>query len=140
MIELDPTGWRGDYVIGHCFREKRMFDEAVAAHRRATKLSGGTPMVMGSLGLALAESGNAAEARAMLERFRTIALKAYVPPTSFAWIHLGLGEIDEFFVWMDRAVDARDHIIMPIKTYRFLDPIRRDPRYGALLHKMNLEF
>ena len=27
----------------------------------------------------------------------------------------------------------------PIKTYPFLDPIRADPRYLALLRKMNLE-
>ena len=139
MIELDPTGWRGDFVIGLCWREKRMFDEAVAAHRRATELSGGTPLVLGWLGLALAESGNAVEARAMLERFRAIAAQGYVPPTSFAWIHLGLGDTDHFFACMDRAIDARDHMLMPIKTYPFLDPIRSDPRYLALLRRMNLE-
>jgi len=88
-----------------------------------------------SLGL----SGNKAEARALLKRLHGMAAQAYVPPTSFAWIHLGLGEIDSAFEWLDRAVDERDQYLMPIKSYAFLDPIRSDPRFLAPLLKMNLE-
>jgi hypothetical protein len=62
----------------------------------------------------------------------------YVPPSSIAHIHLGLGEVDAFFESMDRAIDERDHMVMPIKTYPFLDPVRNDSRYIALLQKMNL--
>jgi TolB-like protein/Flp pilus assembly protein TadD len=137
-IELSPTNFFCHAVTGMNYREARMFDEAIAAHGRAVDLSGGTPLTQGWLGLALAESGDRAGARALYDRLRAMPPKAYVPPTSFAWIHLGLGEIDEFFEWMDRAIDARDHMITPIKTYPFMDPIRDDPRYTGLLRKMNL--
>ncbi|HEY0593108.1 MAG TPA: hypothetical protein VGF40_15150, partial [Thermoanaerobaculia bacterium] len=50
----------------------------------------------------------------------------------------GLDEIDEFFVWMDRAIEERDHMIMPIKLYPFMDKVRDDPRFVELLRKMNL--
>jgi hypothetical protein len=62
-----------------------------------------------------------------------------VPPTSFAWVYLGLRDVDRAFEWLDRAVDARDQFIMPIKTYAFFDPIRKDPRFAALLRKMKLD-
>ncbi len=68
-----------------------------------------------------------------------MATQAYVPPTSVAWIHLGLGEIDDAFEWLDRAIDARDQLMMPIKSYWFFDPIRSDPRFHALLRKMHLD-
>ncbi len=97
------------------------------------------PTNLGWLGLALALGGRRAEALALLEQLRGTATKSYVPPTSFAWIHLGLGEIDEAFAWMDKAIDDRDHMMTPLKTYPFLDPIRDDPRYHALLNRMNLE-
>ena len=139
LLELDPTYYPGYFVIGVAFRGKRMFEEAIAAHRRAAELSGGSPVMLGWLGLALARSGSTGEARAILDRLHLIAREAYVPPTSFAWIHLGFGETDSFFTWMDRAIDARDHHLMPIKSYPFLDPIRADPRYRALLAKMNLK-
>jgi tetratricopeptide (TPR) repeat protein len=138
-LELDPTYFGAHFVIGVALREKRMFEEAVAAHGRAVELSRGSPIMLGWLGLTLARSGNTDEARAILDRLHRAARDAYVPPSSFAWIHLGLGEIDSAFEWMDRAIDARDRMIVPIKSYAFLDLIRADPRYRALLGKMNLE-
>ena len=53
---------------------------------------------------------------------------------------LGLGELDEAFAWMNRAIDERDPMMTPIRSYPFFDPIRADPRFEALLRKMNLEF
>jgi hypothetical protein len=64
--------------------------------------------------------------------------QGYVPPSSFAWIHLGLGEVNTCFEWLNRAVDECDQLLMPIKTYGFLDPIRSDPRFAALLQKLGL--
>ncbi|HSA96719.1 MAG TPA: hypothetical protein VLJ16_11765, partial [Acidobacteriota bacterium] len=72
-------------------------------------------------------------------RIQGIAAKTYVLPTSLAWVYVGLREIEEAFVWMERAIDERDSMIIPIKTYPFLDPLRGDPRFPALVRKMNLE-
>jgi tetratricopeptide (TPR) repeat protein len=139
VLELDPHHHIGYLVAGQIRLMEHAFDEAVAALRRASEFSGGSPMVLGWLGLALAQGGNAAEARDLLRSLHAIAAQAYVPPSSFAWIHYGLGEIDDAFAWMDRAVDARDPMMTPIKSYPFLDPIRSDPRFAALLRKMKLD-
>jgi hypothetical protein len=87
----------------------------------------------------LAQSGNSIEARALLDRLHATTPHAYVPASGFAWTHLGLGEVDAAFSWMDRAIDERDPMMIPIKTYPFLDPIRDDARFSALLRKMNLD-
>jgi hypothetical protein len=79
------------------------------------------------------------EARGVLEQLRTIAAHRYVPPTSFAWTHLGLGEIDEAFTWMERAGDRRDRMVLHVRTYPFMDSFRADPRYKVLLRKLNFE-
>ena len=60
----------------------------------------------------------------------------WIPPHCFALLSLGLGDIDGFFEWCDKAIDNRDHITVPIRTYPFLDPIRNDPRYLGLLRRM----
>jgi len=139
LSDLDAKYFPAHFVMALGYRYQKKFEEAVAAQRRAVEFSGGTAGMLGWLGLTLAESGDTAAARNLLWQLRRMAAERYVPPCSFAWIHLGLGEIDAAFEWLNRAVDECDQLLMPIKTYGMLDPIRSDPRYAALLRRMNLD-
>jgi hypothetical protein len=96
-------------------------------------------LMLGWYGLALAQEGFAGEARDVLARLQAALDRgAYVPPTSFAWTYIGLGEIDDAFAWLDRAVDVSDRMMVPIQLYPFFDPLRGDRRYAELLRKMKL--
>jgi TolB-like protein len=139
VVQLDPSVFYGHFVMGVAYRAKQMFEKAITAQRMAVEVSGGIAPMIGWLGLILGLCGKAAEARSLLEQLHAQAAQGYVPPTSFAWIYLGLREIDAVFEWLNRAVDECDQFMMPIKTYVFFDPIRADPRFMALLRKMNLE-
>jgi TolB-like protein/Tfp pilus assembly protein PilF len=139
VLDLDPGYALAYFVRAVSFRYQGRLEEALAAQRKAVELSGGAAAMLGWLGLMLAGSGQAAEAREVLHRLQGMAAKGYVPPSSFAWIYLGLREIDTAFEWLNRAVDDCDQLMMPIKSYAFFDPIRADPRFTVLLRKMNLE-
>jgi len=138
VTELDPSYYSAHWASGQLYRYMGRFEEAISAFRRATELSGGSPLIQGWLGEALAQTGDALEARALLERLHRIAAESYVPPSAFAWTHLGLGETERAFYWLDLAIDARDPMMVPIKSYPLFDPIRQDPRFQGLLRKMNL--
>lgn len=138
LLKIFPAHFWGHFVLGVAYREKGQLEKAIASLRQALGLSG-MPGLMGWLGMTLAKSGNGSEARSLLAALQAKASKGYVPPTSFAWIHLGLEELDTAFEWLDRAVEERDQFMMPIKSYRFFDPIRSDPRFPPLVRKMNLE-
>ncbi len=139
LAESEPQHFLSHMVLGHVYLGPQRYEESVAALRKSADVSGGFPLVLGWLGLALGLGGHSEEARTVLERLRAIAKQSYVPPTSFAWTHLGLGEIDDALIWLDRAADAHDRMANTLKTYPFLDPLRADPRFHALLRKMNLE-
>ncbi len=139
LLDLDPTHPGGHFVLGAGYRLRGMCEEAVAAHRRAVELSGGSAGMLGWLGMTLAGNGRMAEARDVLQQLQRMAAKGYVPPCSFALVHLGLREIDTAFEWLERAVQDCDQLMMPIKSYAFFDSIRGHPRFTALLRKMNLE-
>ena len=68
-----------------------------------------------------------------------MAPQRYGPPLSFAWTHITVGDIDSAFVWMDRAIDVLETMIILIKTYPFLDPPRTNPCFPALLRNTNAE-
>jgi DNA-binding winged helix-turn-helix (wHTH) protein/tetratricopeptide (TPR) repeat protein len=139
LIELEPASVVGHWQLMAGLRGKGMIEEATASQRKAAELSGGAPIMVGWLGLTLGASGRVDEARGVLERLETMARTRYVAPSMFAWTYLGLRDLDRAFEWLDRAVEARDQIMMPIKSYVFFDPLRADPRFHALLRKMKLE-
>jgi tetratricopeptide (TPR) repeat protein len=134
-----PQNYMAPFMIASICRDSGKTRDAIAPQSEAVEMSGGQPQMLGWLSLNLALDGKTAEARSVLRRLQDISSKTYVSPTSFIWAHLGLEEIDDAFVWMGRAIEERDSIIIPIKTYPSFDPLRDDPRYSALLPKMNLE-
>ncbi len=115
-----------------------VFEDAIAAHRKAVELTGGSPLMLGWMGLTLGRAGKCQEAREVLAQLRTIAEHAYVPPTSFAWTYLGLGDLDNVFIWLDRALAGHDLMGIPLRTFPFLGALRSDPRYGELLLKWRM--
>jgi TolB-like protein/Tfp pilus assembly protein PilF len=139
MIELVPASPYGPWLLGVGLSRQGLFDEALESLQRAVDLSGGSALMLGWFGLILGAGGRTDEARGVLERLEAMSRTTYVPPASTAWVHLGLRDVDRAFEWLDRAVDARDQLMMPIKSYVFFDPIRNDPRFHALLRKMRLK-
>jgi TolB-like protein/tetratricopeptide (TPR) repeat protein len=139
LVELEPEHQVAYMVLGQVYLGMHRFEESVSALRHAVDISGEFPLMLGWLGLALGLGGHTVEARRVLERLLAIARQRFVLPTSLAWVHLGLGEVDNAFAWMERAVDRNDGWVPALKSYPFLDPLRADPRFHALLHKLNLE-
>ncbi len=138
VLAVDPNYPTAHVLIGVTRCAQRKFDEAIPELRKGMELSNRAPVWLGWLGLGVAQSGDAAEAHGILAQLHAAAEQTYIPASCFAWIHLGLGELDEAFAWMNRAIDERDPMMTPIRSYPFFDPIRTDPRFAVLLRKMNL--
>ena len=50
---------------------------------------------------------------------------------------LGLGDIDQAFSWLQKVAEERDGSLTGISVWPHFDPLRSDPRFGALLQRMN---
>lgn len=138
MIALDPNHFFGYWALGTGFAGAGAGVESVAALERAHELSGGIPFTLGFLAFAYGRAGRPDDARRLLADAERLATAGYVSPSTFALGYIGLEEWDSAFEWLDRAIGVCDPIAVPIKTYWFLDPVRDDARYRALLHKLNL--
>jgi len=139
MIALDPGHFLGHWALGVGLHEMGTSGDAVVALEKAHELSGGIPFTHGFLAYGYGCAGRPDDARRLLARIETLASSGYVPPSTFVAAYVGLNDWDAAFEWIDRAIEGRDPIIMPIKTFPFLDPVRGDERYRALLRKMHLE-
>jgi hypothetical protein len=138
MISLDSAQFHGHWAVGVAGLEIGALDEGVGELEKAHELSGGAPFTLGFLALAYGRAGRRGDARELLDGAKAAAAEGYVPPSALALGHVGLEDWDAAFHEWGRAIELRDPLIMPIKTYSFFDPVRDDPRFKAMLRRMNL--
>jgi TolB-like protein len=138
MIALDANQFFGHSVMGLGLGLAGEPASAVAAFERAHALSGQSPFTHGALAYGYGIAGRPDDALRMISCGLEATAKGYFPPFAIALGFIGLGGDDAAFEWMDRAVEARDPLVTPIKSFPFLDPLRADPRFEALLEKLRL--
>lgn len=51
---------------------------------------------------------------------------------------LGIGDNEQAFVWLEKAYEEQSNMLQFIKVHPFFDPIRGDPRFVSLLHRVGL--
>ena len=138
FVAREPDFHIAYLVLAHALLAVERWDETVNAMTRACELSGNLPVMLGWLGLALGKSGQHEEARRIQQQLRQINGKRFVLPSSFAWVHLGLGETDEAFAWMKRAIAANDGWMPAIKSYPFVRQFEGDVRLQTLVRSLSL--
>jgi TolB-like protein/Tfp pilus assembly protein PilF len=80
---------------------------------------------------------NAAVAR-IIELRKQLAKRRYVDPVDVAYSYADLGDGDQAFAWLDKALAEKSGGLQGIKTVRGLDQFHSDPRYIELLKKMGM--
>ena len=112
------------------------FEEGIAAGEHGVAVSRRAPFFLGVLGWALATAGRKDEARTILEELRA---RPAASPTavSEAWLLGALGEIDDAFDVLARAEEEYQGLLCYTGLPGF-DPLRADPRFGALLTRLGL--
>jgi TolB-like protein/Tfp pilus assembly protein PilF len=137
-VELNPTAEETHRIVGLVRLQQGRLDQAESAFREAIALS--TELAYSRAGLActVARAGRVAEARAILDQLHREAKERYVSPVAFVMVHLGLGEVDQAFTWLDRAHEERRGWLCYLKVEPQLDEVRSDPRFRRLLDSMRL--
>ena len=51
----------------------------------------------------------------------------------------GLGDKDQAFAWLEEAYNERSNILQFLKVEPNFDPLRSDPRFRDLLHRVGLD-
>ena len=138
VLALEPSFAFAHYALGDVCTQRGEYDRAIAAFNQAIALGGRSVNHVGVLGYAYARSGNRDRAEQHLLELTGRATTGYVSAMWIAMVHLGLGDLDRLFHWLDRAFDERDGSLILITAAVEFDSVREDPRFKSLLHRMRL--
>jgi serine/threonine-protein kinase len=133
VLELEPGFLKALSALGRASIQLGRFEEAIEFLGRAHQQCGDLPNVAAALGQAYALAGNRAQARAVLAQLASMAERHYVPTTSFAVVHLGLGEREQALEWLERGLERRDLPMTALKVHPVYDSLRSHPRFQALV-------
>jgi hypothetical protein len=83
----------------------------------------------------LARTGRPNEVPAVVAKIRQL----YGDAASFQYgqVYAQLGDRDRAFAALNRAWEIRDAGMTRLKTDPYIDPLRSDPRFADLMHRMN---
>lgn len=127
----------GDFGLGWCYREKKMYPEAIAALERCVARSGRAPLLLSGLASVYGLAGRKREAMKLIDELKEGSRQHHISASLFAEAYLGLDEKDEAMAWLERAYEERDQWMVYIKSYPGWDALRSEPRFQALVRRMN---
>jgi hypothetical protein len=90
-------------MLGRVYAAKGLPDRAVGELERARALLGPRPDVVTSTAYVLARAGRTHELLATLDELRRISKPRDPSPFRIASVHIGLGETDRAFEWLEKA-------------------------------------
>jgi TolB-like protein/Tfp pilus assembly protein PilF len=131
---LDPNYVDAHHELGEDYLAKGMYPEAIAELRRATELVRSQPdypLYAAALGYGLAQAGQTVEAMNILKEIPADR------PELVSYIYSGLGDRDRSIALLGEAY--RRHTF-PLDAGFLVEyePIRSDPRFDELLHRVHL--
>ena len=128
-VELEPRGLTPNVRLGDLYVQLGRYEEAIAAYKKAKEVDPNGKNFQAALAHVYALMGRRREARQMVS-----GLKAN--PYIIAAVYAALGDKDEAFRILEKAVEERQ-LITPIKVEPPLENLHSDPRWKALLRRMN---
>ena len=165
-IELDPLNPNGFTSMSNYYLAKGQFAEAEMAWRKAIDVMPTFPYLNGGLGSVLLLSGKTEAALAEFQREPDEGLRRWgnalayfalgrkseadaalaemerldsnTRPSFIAEVYAYRGEIDQAFVWLERAYRQRETGLLGANNNLYLKNLHGDERWKALLSKLRL--
>lgn len=135
-VTLDPNNAGARWILGQIYGQQRMYKEAIAELQRSLAIGDPNPRAPADLGYVYAVSGEKKKAVAVIAELKKTS--SSLTPYLIAEVYAGLGDRDQAFAWLDKAYEDRFPFLCDFRITPQFDSLRDDPRYTALVRKMNL--
>jgi TolB-like protein/DNA-binding winged helix-turn-helix (wHTH) protein/Tfp pilus assembly protein PilF len=135
-IEMDPNFAMAHNQLGQAYLQQRLYEQAIGELQKAVQLSAGSPTCIANLARAYALSGRKSEAGKLLNDLKSSSSANNSHASEVAAIYASLGDKDEAMKWLEKGYAERFNPGVLIRPG--FDPLRSDPRFQNLAHRVGL--
>lgn len=136
--DVEPTHPIARWILSQAYIEKGMYEETRAHNEQWLQDDPTSQFALRDAGIAYAKLGRRDKAEEMIARLRDIGKTQYIPTSRIASIYGALGEMDKAIVELEKGFEARDWELYRSSVEPYMNDLRDDPRFKALLKRMNL--
>src|SRR5688572_8304074 len=138
VLDMDGSYMPARRLLGIALLGAGRQDEAMVELAAAAGHGGDDPISLTWLAHAKALAGAREEASAIVAKLEAELRTVYVPGYHLALAHTGLGNRDAAFALLEKACAEREPALINLNVEPRFEPLRRDPRYAALLQRLRL--
>lgn len=139
VLAVHPDDATAHWFLGFVLIANGQADQAIPILEKSLGLSNRSPAVFGVLIRAYAHAGRRSEALRLLDELKRQQRTGYVPSAAFVNAYLGLGDNEQAFAWLERGYQEHSAILGLLKVHPYFDPLRDDPRFADLVHRVGLD-
>jgi TolB-like protein len=126
-----------DFGLAAAYVAEKMYREAIEAAQEGIRQSGRDAHHIATLALAYGSAGRKHDAQKLIDELNEMSHHSYVAPVLFVGAYIGLGDHDKALTWLERGYEEHGQWFYKIKVAPIFDPLRSEPRFQAVLRRMN---
>jgi TolB-like protein/DNA-binding winged helix-turn-helix (wHTH) protein/Tfp pilus assembly protein PilF len=137
-LDMDPDFCSAHVKLGWAYEQQGRYAEAIVEFQTVLAVSPDDVALRAMLARAYALSGRRHEAADMLRQLSEQSTRSYVSPYLIALVHVGLGDNDQAFHWLEKSYNDRCGWLAWLGVDPKLDRLRADPRFDGLRRRVRL--
>jgi serine/threonine-protein kinase len=135
MLAVDPNYSYFDETLAMAYRERGQLNEAIALYEKALSVN---QVPRAGLAITYVRAGRIDDARRVLTQLLERSKTRYVQADAIASVYVALGEKEEAFRWLERAVAEHSTPLEGLGRRPVFRPLQSDPRFADLLRRVGL--
>jgi TolB-like protein/Tfp pilus assembly protein PilF len=138
VLAAHPEYTNARWGLGFALIVNRQADQAIPELEKTVAMMNRSPGSLDMLATAYAHAGRPQDALTLINELKQRRQRGYVPAGAFINSYLALGDYDQTFFWCDEAYKEQSAILQWLKVAPLFDPVRNDPRFVDLVHRVGL--
>jgi tetratricopeptide (TPR) repeat protein len=137
VLAKDPAFSRA-HLVRYAYLEKGRIADALADVENYHPVDD-TPWRWSALAYIYGRSGQRTLALRALRKLEQINRRQPMDSGALFWAHIGIGDKDQAFVWLEKAYTEHSDTLTVLKVEPGFDSLRSDPRFHDLMRRVGLE-